>query len=97
LHLRIFRAYASLGFDDYGWHSTEDLKAIVLVGERDIKKSEADLSTLEAQFQAGVSQGFGHESEKDKLTKELGKLKKKLDELKTKCAPYAAELSGRHA
>src|SRR5262249_32576213 len=44
LHVRIFNAFASLGFDDYGWFSTVDLKALVDQGLLDLANLEADLA-----------------------------------------------------
>jgi len=36
LHMRVLGAFASLGFDDHSWLSTEDLRWLVTQGQTDI-------------------------------------------------------------
>lgn len=43
LHVRLFTAYASLGFDDHSWFSTEDLDWAVSVGTKEANEKEAEL------------------------------------------------------
>ena len=54
LHVRLFRAVASLGFDDYGWLSDEDLKWVVATGQFDLDKAQEKLSDAE-RVQAGAT------------------------------------------
>src|SRR5262245_34629966 len=81
LHLRIFRAFASLGFDDHCWFSSGDLRALVAVADRDEAKHQADLLAVRAKLKVGESQGFHHESEKKKLEEEAARLEEVLAKL----------------
>lgn len=42
LHLRIFRAFASLGFDDVSWFSTQDLELLVNKGREELLVAETE-------------------------------------------------------
>jgi hypothetical protein len=95
LHLRIFRAFASLGFDDHRWFSSDDLRALVAVADRDEAKHNADLLTVRARLKLGESQGFHHESEKKKLEKEGTRLEEVLAKLREQIAPFRGELARR--
>jgi hypothetical protein len=95
LHLRIFRAFASLGFDDNAWFSTDDLRTLVMAADRDIKQLEADLSNIQLKLQAGGTQGFTHETARGKLENEQAKLQKKIDALREKTSPFREELNRR--
>lgn len=95
LHLRLFRAFASLGFDDNAWFSTEDLRTVIMAADRDVKRLEADLSEVQLQLQAGATQGFTHEAERKKLEKNQVGLREKIDALQKKVNPFREELKQR--
>ena len=57
LHTRLFNSFASLGFDDQGWPSTQDLQWIVTQGQADIAKAEGEVKQLEAQKCRGTPKG----------------------------------------
>jgi hypothetical protein len=97
LHVRHFRAFASLGFDDHGWFSTDDLRVLVAVADKDEKKLQADLAAITARLELGQSQGFHHESEKKKHEKDAAAVIAKIAELSEKIAPYRVELAKRTA
>jgi hypothetical protein len=42
MHQRLFRAFASLGFDDHGWWSPADFEILM-------SKADAELATLSAE------------------------------------------------
>jgi hypothetical protein len=50
LHVRIFKAYASLGFDDDGWWTDADLDLSCRKGEADVAALRAAVQALEAQL-----------------------------------------------
>lgn len=54
LHQRLFRSFASLGFDDESWWSDEDLKFLVGIGQRDLigNNAEIERSRLDIAAQA---------------------------------------------
>lgn len=95
LHLRLFRAFASLGFEDQGWYPTADLRAVVAVADKDLAAVQAELSKTEAALRLGDSQGFPHQSEKTKLERERDKLTTKLQEINLESQPYKVELGRR--
>jgi hypothetical protein len=95
LHLRIFRSYASLGFDDHGWYSTEDLRALVAVAERDESQKQTELYAIQAKLKMGQSQGYHHPSERKKNDEDERKLSKALSNLRSQLQPYKEELMRR--
>ncbi len=95
LHLRLFRSYASLGFDDHVWFTTDDLKAVVQFGERDLTSIKAEIRTHEARIQSLASQGEGHESDISGLKKQLAKLTDKHSKISKQLDPYWTELLNR--
>jgi hypothetical protein len=89
LHVRIFNAFASLGFDDHAWFSTEDLKAVVDHGQ-------ADLAALEAELAKKVAAQSSHAAEGKSIPlKDLEAAQGKLEEFRLKLAPYQLELEKR--
>lgn len=48
LHSRIFSAFASSGFDDYGWYSDEDLRWLIQLGDADLRQHELGKSKIQA-------------------------------------------------
>jgi hypothetical protein len=95
LHLRVLRSFASLGFDDHGWQPTEDLKAAVMVGQRETKAAEVVVMDLRARLQSGKAQGFSHPTDKAKLEKDLEKAERDMGKLQEALAPFEAELEKR--
>jgi hypothetical protein len=97
LHMRHFRAFASLGFDDHGWFSTDDLRALMAVANRDEANLMAELAGTQAKLQIGFSQSSLHDSAKKKLEEDCAKTQKKIDELSERIGPFKAELTRREA
>lgn len=52
LHLRVFRAFASLGFDDVGWWSDEDLDLVVRQGDAWVAAQDREIQALIEDFAA---------------------------------------------
>jgi hypothetical protein len=75
LHLRILGAYASLGFDDDGWWSDDDLALVVSRGEALRSQAEARVQTLESALEVHRVSG-GNQREEKKLSEELALSKK---------------------
>ena len=82
LHLRIFRAFASLGFDDEGWYSDEDLKWLIDEGSKEVGTLKASITAEKSKAEASGS------TAKSSLEKQLETLEKKI-------APFRAELELR--
>jgi hypothetical protein len=57
LQIRVFRAFSSLGFDDYGWWSDGDLGALVARGDAEIAQLEAEIQGLQSRIQTGNMAG----------------------------------------
>lgn len=89
LHLRLFRTFASLGFDDLSWFSTEDLEWLVSAGRADVASAEGDLQ--QKQVAKGRKEFEGGQFAMNEITKAAAKL----SELKNRIAPYELELSRR--
>jgi hypothetical protein len=85
LHLRILRAFASLGFDDISWFSTSDLKWLVEAGRRDVASATEKYQSqamLKANREA-LSQKFDSQN--------LDAAKASLDDISAKLKPLEAE------
>ncbi len=89
LQLRLFHAFASLGFDDHRWPSTEDLEWLVNQGRSDLSAAELVVNQLRTQKAARAAQG------KQFAETELMNAEAKLDELRKRVAPYEAESARR--
>jgi hypothetical protein len=81
LHLRVFQAFASMGYEDYQWVSDADLKWLVSTGNAEISKYEADLESSAAAREAGGNPQGGEAN--------------KIADIKKKMEPYHKELQRR--
>lgn len=95
LHQRLFRAFASLGFDDHSWYSTDDLQVLVALGVAARGALEAAYQTANAAALTGASQAYNNPKEKQGLESAAASAKKALDGLDAELAPLRAELSRR--
>lgn len=89
LHLRIFGTFASLGFEDYRWPSTEDLQWLVTQGQADIAAASLAVRQFEAQHASRGAEGTQFKEA------ELTNARKRLNELQAKLLPYEQELQRR--
>ena len=96
LHQRLFRAFASMGFDDEAWWSDEDLKFLVAKGkalhrqqEAEVEAAKDELATL--QMAAGEQKG---QNKTNTMVKQAEKAAAKTAEL---LAPFVAEHGRRFA
>lgn len=91
LHTRLFSSFASLGFDDHAWPSTQDLQWIVTQGQADLAKADGEVKQLEAQKCSQDAKGKSFEE------KPLKNASKVLAELRLKVNPFKDELARRHS
>jgi hypothetical protein len=89
LHVRLFNAFASLGFDDHGWPSTADLQWIVNQGDADVKALETELSKKKAAKASNEAQG------KKFPDGEIENAERACQEFHQKLDPYVLELDKR--
>ena len=92
LHSRLFGAFASLGFDDHNWFSTDDLNVLVTRGVaelRELEAKEADLVAVDAGHTMDSKQA------PKSLATDLEKIRKKIRELKDKVDPLQEVLNNR--
>jgi hypothetical protein len=57
LHVRLFRAIATLGFDDHGWLSDSDLDWLVESGKSDLLKAQSKVQELRVKRSSQQAQG----------------------------------------
>ena len=95
LHLRLFRAFASLGFDDYRWFPTADLQVLVTIADKDLASKKAELLEAQKKLAIGRSQGFHNDDQKKALEKEESRLKESLQTMADAAQPYRDELTRR--
>jgi hypothetical protein len=89
LHLRVLGAFASLGFDDYRWPSTEDLQWLVNQGQAEAAGVALTVRQLEAQKASRGAEGTQFKEA------ELTIAQEKLAKLHQRLAPYEHELQSR--
>jgi len=89
LHVRVFCAFASLGFEDQGWLSTEDLDWLVQKGEAELAQHRLNERNELADQAAKKAEGqqFGD--------KALKTAQKAIAELGSNLEPYREELKNR--
>ncbi|MHB8902547.1 MAG: hypothetical protein ACYC6Y_27615 [Thermoguttaceae bacterium] len=88
LHLRIFTAFASLGFHDQQWLSDDDLNWLVKSGEKDITRIDFDRQEAEAAKARGDAEG---KPPKQEQMNRLRSLEKQIDDLRAQFQPYLDE------
>jgi hypothetical protein len=91
LHMRVFGAFASLGFDDHSWPSTDDLTWLVTQGQTDIAAATLAMRQLEAQKASRGAEGTQFKES------DLAAAQERLAMLKDRVAPYERELAARQA
>jgi hypothetical protein len=95
LHVRLFRAFASLGFDDHGWMSTSDLRWLVSKGQAEESATEAKLRAAEAALNSARAQGFRNPNEQQQLERSVTAAREALQGLERTLGPYQAEAAAR--
>ncbi len=85
LHARLFRAVASMGFDDHGWLSDSDLKWLVDSGQADLLRVRAAAQELRAKRSGQEAQGARFDE------RELQKAEKEEIDLAESLRPYEEE------
>jgi hypothetical protein len=93
LHRRVFSAFATLGFDDFGWYPNQDLDWIIAVAEQEVSSLERDIKEKEAQISKNIAAGEG--SKNQGLNSEVDKLRGNLTEVRARVEPFKAERAKR--
>lgn len=94
LHQRLFRAFASLGFDDEAWFTDADLKLLVGYGESQLSKLEAEIASATSRREVVVTSG-GNKREEKELGKSIEHAESKAKTLREELAPLQAEVERR--
>lgn len=95
LHQRLFRAFASLGFDDDAWYPTADLDVLVALGERDLANAQSAYQTALAVLKAMESQSEKKDKELNGRQKDVATARAAVEQLDRELAPLRAELKRR--
>ena len=89
LQLRLFRSYASLGFDDLSWFPTEDLQSLMQFAQTEVSRAQSKVDELKATKERQLLQSLRF-NEADLTTAE-----KALNQLNERFGPYRSELDRR--
>ena len=89
LHVRLFRAVATLGFDDHGWLSDSDLDWLVESGKADLLKAQSKVQELRVKRSSQQAQGAPFDA------KELERAEEAEQGLSELMRPYEQELLRR--
>jgi hypothetical protein len=89
LHVRLFRAVASMGFDDHGWLSDSDRKWLVDSGQADLLRARAAAQELRAKRSGQEAQGARFDE------RELQRAEKDESDLADLLRPYEEEYRRR--
>ena len=92
LHVKLFNAFASMGFDDHRWPSDTDLEWLVIQGRKDIAAQNAVVLQLQADQVAKAAEGNQKAGADDK---NLAAAQRKFTELTELVKPYEEELARR--
>ncbi len=85
----MFGTFASLGFDDHSWPSTEDLQWLVNQGQTDIAAAALVVRQFETQKASRGAEGTRFKES------DLTTAQEKLQKLEDRVAPYERELQSR--
>jgi len=94
LHVRLFRAFSSLGFDDTQWWTDADLDYVTKVGKAELIKFEAEIARLESEKDAAGISG-GSEKQIKQMEKDRADNAEKANELRQRLAPLENEKNRR--
>ncbi|MFO0847199.1 MAG: hypothetical protein U0871_01385 [Gemmataceae bacterium] len=94
LHVKLFNAFASMGFDGHKWPSDTDLEWLVTQGRKDIAAQHAAVLQLQADQAAKAAEGNQKGAADDK---NLAAAQRKLDEVTNLVRPYEEEMARRSA
>jgi hypothetical protein len=95
LHLRVFRSFSELGFDDYAWYETTDLEILVTSGNRDLNEARRNLDSKKLDLANKKIQGDTNHKHINNLEKEVVSLESQVKEIEDALKPFAAELARR--
>lgn len=94
LHVRLFKAFASLGFDDDGWWTDADLKLVVEMGEAEMALLDAAVRSLEARVRV-LHTDEGNKKEFKQIEEELKAKRPALESASKELEPLLRELKRR--
>jgi len=98
LHQRMFRAFASLGFDDYDWFPDSDLYAIVASADKELAKKRltlAEINSEKAHAETGHSGDANLQQKLKGLTDKAQALIDEIESLTQESQPYRDALKAR--
>jgi len=96
LHVRLFGAFASLGFDDVGWFSDVDLSWLIDLTERELLEKKGKLQDLKAQASGREASGVKWpEKRVDQQLKEVANLEEEIRTMESEVLAYQQELQRR--
>ena len=93
LHRRVFSAFATLGFDDFGWYPNQDLNWIIAVAEEEVSSIEKDIKEKESQISKNIA--AGESSRNQSLSSEVERLRGNLTQVRGKLDPFRDERAKR--
>jgi len=89
LHLRVFAAFASLGFNEESWLPDDDLNWLVKIAEQEVKEAELELQKARAEKAGRDAEGKQYAEGK------IRQLEARVASLQNQIQPYANEKSLR--
>lgn len=94
LHLRIFCAFARLGFDDYSWYSDEDLSLLISVANTELAELNKTRLEKETELQKQKAKNSLPKTIQS-LEKEIHKKIEEIEKFENKINPYKTEQKKR--
>jgi len=88
LHIRVFMAFASLGFSDESWLPDRDLDWLVQAGNREISEAEVELNKAMQEKASQEADGKTYRGETENLERRVASLRSQVQ-------PYVDEKSRR--
>jgi hypothetical protein len=95
LHIRLFAAFASLGFDDTTWYSTPDLEWLVHQGQAELEQEQGKLNSMKADLAKSNASGTADPGYQRGLEAQITNQTHKIEKIKTNVTPLQTEFSNR--
>jgi len=91
LHTRLFRSFATLGFDDIRWLSSKDLEWLASRGQSELLEAQRNLANTQTALSSAKAQGIRNPNEQKNLEKAMTEAQNQLDNLTLRIQPYVDE------
>lgn len=96
MHVRVFAAVATLGFDDVAWLSDQDLRWLADLGKKQLSAKQAEFHEAKAVLSGKTASGAQpHGKHLENQQARVANLEREITKLQEQLSPYERELKAR--